>query len=76
MMVLAEPANDWWWYWGIDDTYEDETNIHAFDISEPANTEYIGSGRVKVMFKINSLFLNTMEVFGLLLHPIIGVDGG
>ena len=47
MMVLAEPANDWWWYWGIDDIYEDETNIHAFDISEPANTEYIGSGRVK-----------------------------
>ena len=26
--------------------YEDETNIHAFDISEPSNTEYIGSGRV------------------------------
>ena len=47
MMVLAEPANDWWWYWGIEDIYEDETNIHAFDISEPANTEYIGSGRVK-----------------------------
>jgi len=46
-MVLAERVNEWWWYWGIDDTYEDETNIHAFDISEPANTEYIGSGRVK-----------------------------
>jgi len=43
-MVLAEPANDWWWYWGSD--WSDETNIHAFDISEPANTEYIGSGRV------------------------------
>jgi uncharacterized secreted protein with C-terminal beta-propeller domain len=47
MMVLAEPANDWWWYWGTDESFEDETNIHAFDISEPANTEYIGSGRVK-----------------------------
>ena len=47
MMILAEPVNDWWWYWGLGDTYEDETNIHAFDISEPANTEYIGSGRVK-----------------------------
>ncbi len=46
MMVLAEPANDWWWYWGTDEMYEDETNIHAFDISEPSNTEYIGSGRV------------------------------
>ena len=47
MMILAEPANDWWWYWGTDELFEDETNIHAFDISEPANTEYIGSGRVK-----------------------------
>ena len=47
MMILAEPTNDWWWYWGTDELFEDETNIHAFDISEPANTEYIGSGRVK-----------------------------
>ena len=47
MMILAEPANDWWWYWGTEESFEDETNIHAFDISEPANTEYIGSGRVK-----------------------------
>ena len=47
MMILAEPANDWWWYWGSSEEFEDETNIHAFDISEPSNTEYLGSGRVK-----------------------------
>ncbi len=45
MMLLAEPANDWWWYWRNDD-FRDETNIHAFDISEPSETTYIGSGRV------------------------------
>jgi uncharacterized secreted protein with C-terminal beta-propeller domain len=45
MLVLAEPANDWWWYWRNTD-YEEATNIHAFDISEVGLTTYIGSGRV------------------------------
>ena len=45
MMILAEPANNWWWYWRNSD-YRDETNIHAFDISSPSETSYIGSGRV------------------------------
>ena len=45
MMVLAEPANDWWWFWRNND-YEDATNIHAFDISVDGETSYIGSGRV------------------------------
>jgi len=45
MMVLAEPANDWWWFWRNND-YEDATNIHAFDISVEGETSYIGSGRV------------------------------
>ena len=45
MMVLAEPANDWWWFWRNND-YEDATNIHAFDISVEGETTYIGSGRV------------------------------
>ena len=44
-LVLAEPANDWWWFWGNDD-YEDATNIHMFDISEIGSTSYVGSGRV------------------------------
>jgi len=45
VLVLAEPANDWWWYWR-NDGFEDETNIHAFDISSIGETSYIGSGRV------------------------------
>ena len=27
-LVFAEPANDWWWFWGNDE-YEDATNIHV-----------------------------------------------
>ncbi len=45
MLVLAEPANDWWWYWRNDD-FEEATNIHAFDISTGGLTTYIGSGRI------------------------------
>ena len=45
MLVLAEPANDWWWYWRNTE-FEEATNIHAFDISEVGMTTYIGSGRV------------------------------
>ena len=44
-LVFAEPANDWWWFWGNDD-YEDATNIHVFDISDPGSTTYLASGRV------------------------------
>jgi len=45
MLILAEPANDWWWYWR-NDAFEEATNIHAFDISDGGLTTYIGSGRV------------------------------
>jgi len=45
MLILSEPANDWWWYWRNDD-FEEATNIHAFDISDGGLTTYIGSGRV------------------------------
>ena len=45
MLVLAEPANDWWWFWR-NTGWDDATNIHSFDISEPGSTQYIGSGRV------------------------------
>ena len=44
MLVIAEPAQDWWWYWGVEDIKE-ETNIHAFSLDEQG-TSYIGSGRV------------------------------
>ncbi|MBS72384.1 MAG: hypothetical protein CMO20_05475 [Thermoplasmata archaeon] len=45
MLIMAEPANDWWWYWRNDD-FGEATNIHAFDISDNGLTTYIGSGRV------------------------------
>ena len=44
-MVLAEPANDWWWFWRNFD-WDDATNIHVFDISDPSETTYLASGRV------------------------------
>ena len=45
MLILAEPANDWWWFWQNTD-FDDATNIHAFDISDSTTTSYLGSGRV------------------------------
>lgn len=45
-LVIAEPANDWWWYYGADDVFEEATNIHCFDISGHGQAAYTGSGRV------------------------------
>ena len=45
ILVLAESAFDWWWFWGNDDGYE-MTNLHTFDISASDATLYTGSGRV------------------------------
>ena len=45
VLLLAEPANDWWWFWR-NSGWEDATNIHAFDISSSTTTTYMGSGRV------------------------------
>ncbi len=45
VMVLAEPANDWWWFWR-NFGWDDATNIHVFDISNPSETTYVASGRV------------------------------
>ena len=44
-LVLAEPANDNWWFWRNSE-WEDATNIHIFDISHPSKTTYLASGRV------------------------------
>ncbi|MED5464016.1 MAG: beta-propeller domain-containing protein [Myxococcota bacterium] len=44
-LLIAEPAHDWWWFWGNDD-FDDATNVHRFDIGDPARTVYTGSGRV------------------------------
>ena len=45
VLVLAENAFDWWWFWG-NDGYDEMTNLHTFDISAPDATLYTGSGRV------------------------------
>jgi uncharacterized secreted protein with C-terminal beta-propeller domain len=44
-LYLAESAHDWWWGWW-NSTADDQTNIHAFDISRPDRAVYVGSGRV------------------------------
>ncbi len=44
-LVLAEPANDWWWFWR-NSGWDDATNIHSFDISDANHTTYSASGRV------------------------------
>jgi len=44
-LLLAEPAHDWWWYWWYEQD-PDQLNVHAFDISVPGQTRYLGSGRV------------------------------
>lgn len=43
-LVLAEPAQDWWWYWG-NERFEEATNLHRFNL-DGATTTYTGSGRV------------------------------
>lgn len=45
VLVLAESAFDWWWFWG-NDGFDEMTNLHTFDISSPTTTLYTGSGRV------------------------------
>lgn len=45
-LILTENAWDWWWYWGGNQENQEATNIHTFDISNPEETVYTGSGRV------------------------------
>ncbi|MBN2362352.1 MAG: beta-propeller domain-containing protein [Deltaproteobacteria bacterium] len=44
-LLIAEPAQDWWWFWS-NDTFDEASNIHRFDISRPGLTSYTGSGRI------------------------------
>lgn len=44
-LYVAEPAWDWWWFWWFTE-WDEQTNIHAFDITTPGTSSYIGSGRV------------------------------
>jgi len=44
-LIITENAWDWWWFWD-NEGMDEATNIHTFDISEPGETSYTGSGRV------------------------------
>lgn len=44
-LLVAEPAQDWWWYWSTE-SVEEATNVHRFDISVAGATTYTGSGRI------------------------------
>ena len=47
VMVMAESAWDSWWFWGDEESeYQEMTNLHVFDISNPGQTDYIASGRI------------------------------
>jgi hypothetical protein len=48
-LYLAESAWDWWWGWTEvepGEVFTPATNIHAFDITEPGQSTYVGSGRI------------------------------
>jgi len=44
-LLIAEPAQDWWWY-RDNDEYDEATNIHRFDITDNGTATYSGSGRI------------------------------
>src|SRR5690606_333688 len=44
-LYLAELSQDFWWFWG-NESVDEASNIHRFDISDPVETTYTGSGRI------------------------------
>ncbi len=44
-LVIAEMAQDWWWYWQTDEL-DEATNLHRFASGDDGTTVYSGSGRV------------------------------
>ena len=44
-LLIAEPSQDFWWYWD-NSAGDEQTNIHRFDIQQAGTTTYTGSGRV------------------------------
>ena len=44
-LIIAEPAQNWWWFW-FNDEIDEASNLHRFDISDAGQTVYTGSGRV------------------------------
>ena len=47
VMVMAEASQNSWWFWGDEESdFQEMTNLHVFDISNPGQTDYIASGRI------------------------------
>ena len=47
VMVMAEASQSSWWFWGDEESdFQEMTNLHVFDISNPGQTDYIASGRI------------------------------
>ena len=47
VMIMAEDSQSSWWFWGEEESnYQEMTNLHVFDISNPGQTDYIASGRI------------------------------
>ena len=58
-LVLADFAFDWWYFYENGEQ-QDTLNIHAFDLSTPGHTNYLGSGRVDG-YLINQFSLDEHE---------------
>ena len=47
VMIMAEASQSSWWFWGDEESdFQEMTNLHVFDISNPGQTDYIASGRI------------------------------
>jgi len=44
MLIITEPAQNWWWYWGAEEM-DEATNIHSFSLTDDG-VEYVASGRI------------------------------
>ena len=45
-LYVAEPANDFWWFWWNQD-HPEQLNVHMFDIGSAGRALYMASGRVE-----------------------------
>ena len=73
-LIIAEPAQDWWWYWNNQD-FDEATNLHRFDISNGVTTLYTGSGRVDGLIN-NQFSLSEHNDYIRVASPDSGDAGG
>ncbi len=44
-LYIAEPTNDWWWFWR-NQGQDNQLNLHKFDTRRSGAAQYVASGRV------------------------------